>query len=376
MTNNTKLNTTCCIFNLAPHYRYPIYSLMDRDLSCDFYFGDRVETSMKLMDVAALSGYKATLENKRILFNKFWWQKDAVKLVFKKQYRNFILTGDAGILSNWIIVFFCLLLGKQSYIWMHGLNKEPTWIGKLLTYPFYGMATKFLLYGDFARDEMIKMGFPAKKMVCIYNSLDYDTQLKYRTQVKTPSVYSSHFDNTYPTIIYIGRIQKVKKVDMLIDAVSLLNNKGVNCNLVLVGENTDNISLSQTIDKLKCEEKVWVYGACYDEELISELIYNAAVCVSPGNVGLTAIHALSYGTPVITHNNYYNHGPEFEAITEGVTGSFFREDDVNDMCNKMEQWLMPDATKREQVRLAAYETIDTKYNPHYQMKVLNKLINP
>ena len=71
MTNNTKLNTTCCIFNLAPHYRYPIYSLMDRDLSCDFYFGDRIETSMKLMDVAALSGYKATLENKRILFNKF-----------------------------------------------------------------------------------------------------------------------------------------------------------------------------------------------------------------------------------------------------------------------------------------------------------------
>ena len=168
MTNKGELNTTCCVFNLAPHYRYPIYSLMDRDLSCDFYFGDRIETNMKLMDVAALSGYKATLENKRILFNKFWWQKNAVKLVFKKQYRNFILTGDAGILSNWVIVFFCLLLGKKSFIWMHGLNREPSWLGKLLTYPFYSMATKFLLYGDFAKKEMIKLGFPAKKMECIY----------------------------------------------------------------------------------------------------------------------------------------------------------------------------------------------------------------
>ena len=41
-------------------------------------------------------------------------------------------------------------------------------------------------------------------------------------------------------------------------------------------------------------------GAVFDESN-SELIYHSDLCVSPGNVGLTAIHSLTYGVPVATH---------------------------------------------------------------------------
>ena len=44
--------------------------------------------------------------------------------------------------------------------------------------------------------------------------------------------------------------------------------------------------------------------------------------VSPGNVGLTAIHSLSYGTPVLTHNNFNNQMPEVESIQPGFNGYF------------------------------------------------------
>lgn len=56
----------------------------------------------------------------------------------------------------------------------------------------------------------------------------------------------------------------------------------------------------------------------------AEFIYNADLCVSPGNVGLTAMHSLVFGCPVITHNCFEWQMPEFEAIQPGITGDFLR----------------------------------------------------
>ena len=61
----------------------------------------------------------------------------------------------------------------------------------------------------------------------------------------------------------------------------------------------------------------------YDENEIGDLIYNADLCVSPGNVGLTAIHTLTYGTPVLSHANFPNQMPEFEAIDKDFTSFLF-----------------------------------------------------
>ena len=45
--------------------------------------------------------------------------------------------------------------------------------------------------------------------------------------------------------------------------------------------------------------------------------------VSPGNIGLTAIHSLSYGTPVCSHSNFNNQMPESEAIINFEKWFFF-----------------------------------------------------
>ena len=54
------------------------------------------------------------------------------------------------------------------------------------------------------------------------------------------------------------------------------------------------------------------------------------------NVGLTAIHSLSFGTPVLTHNNFDNQMPEVQAINEGENGGFFIENDLEDLIKKIE----------------------------------------
>ena len=371
-----KTPNVCCIFNLAPHYRSAIYTLMDKELHCDFYFGDQVETPIKLMDVASLSGYKKTVRNVKIFNNRYTWQKNVVGLVFKN-YKHYILTGDHKVLSNLVIAFFAWILNKKVYLWMHGLKskEELYWKEKLEIYPLYHLAYKFLLYGNYSRNIMINKGFDADKMLCIYNSLDYDVQFKIRQKLVKSNIYADYFKNDKPVLIYVGRIQKIKKIDLILISMLILKQRGIDCNLVIVGDNSDDLDLTTLIRDAGLESNVWIYGPCYNEEITGELIYNADVCVSPGNVGLTAMHCFVYGTPVITNNNFETQMPEFEVIEKDSTGDFFEQGNVWDLANKITGWIGLDNKKRENIRLKAFEIIDNKYNPNYQIQVLKTALN-
>jgi glycosyltransferase involved in cell wall biosynthesis len=363
----------CCIFNVASHYRSPIYKLIDQELKCDFFIGDRVEMPLKLMPYNELTGFKKTLKYTPLL-GKFYWQKQSVGLAFLN-YKHYIITGEPFCVSTWFILLITKLLGKKTYLWTHGWYGDETPTKKNLKKLFFGLSSKVLLYGDYARNMMIKEGFTPEKLICIYNSLDYDSQIKVRDHLSATAIYSNHFKNNYPVLFYIGRIQKAKKLELLIDALNTLNNKGIKCNLIIIGQETDDTSIQKIVSEYKLDKQVWLYGPCYEENEISELIYNADLCVVPGDIGLTVMHSNVYGTPVVTHNNFSKHGPEFEAITQGITGDFFKEDDLEDLCNKIIAWTNLSADRREFVRQKCYSILHEKYNPHVQINIIKNVLN-
>ena len=161
---------------------------------------------------------------------------------------------------------------------------------------------------------------------------------------------------------------------MLVEVIDKLNREGKQYNLVLVGGGEEYDNLKRLVKERKLEEQIWLYGPCYDEKTNSELIYNADLCVAPGNVGLTAIHTMVFGTPVITHNSFEWQMPEFEAIQEGVTGAFFERDNMQSLTEQIRQWFFEKNDKRDEVRRSCYQVIDTSWNPYYQLEVIKKVI--
>ncbi len=363
---------TCCIFNIAVHYRAPIYTLMDRELKCDFYFGDKVRTSLKKMDYSSLNGFRKELRN-IYLYKNVYWQPGATSLFFNKQYTVYILTGDLQCLSNWVLLVLGFFSRKKIGLWTHGWYGREGWVKKFLKRVYFGLADMTFLYGDYARTGMIENGFDGKKLHCVYNSLDYDQQTKIRSRLSYSSVYTDHFKNDFPVILYVGRIQKSKKIDILLTAVAKLREKGEYYNVMLVGEDVDRTGIADAVDPA-LQENVWFYGPCYDEQVLADLIYNADLCVSPGNVGLTAIHTFTYGCPVITQDNFSTQGPEFEVITPGVTGDFFRENDADDLAEKIGKWSRIVAERKEELKELCFKEIREKYNPYYQIEVLKKAL--
>lgn len=366
--SDTQMQKTCLLYNFAQHYRAAIFCLLDKEGGIDFYFGDKMQ-DVKKMDYSLLSNFKYELKNIKI-FSSIYWQKGAVSLFFK-DYDKYIILGEYFCLSTWMLLLLSKFSNKKVYLWTHGWYGNESFIKKVIKKIFFNLSDGLLLYGNYAKKLMIEEGFPEKKMHVIYNSLDYDLQVRVRENIVKSDIYLNYFKNDYPVLIFTGRLNKEKKLEQLINAAQELKEIGIFVNLVFVGIGSEEENLVKKM-KLSGFNNYWFYGACYDENKLGELIYNATLCVSPGNIGLTAIHSLVYGTPVITHSDFSKQGPEFEAIEENVSGGFFIKDDEVDLANKIRQWLSK--KNREETRANCFKIVDEKYNPHFQLQVVKDIL--
>lgn len=362
----------CCVFNYNPLYRYPIYKAMAEEFNCDFFFGDTVFEPLKAFDATKLNGLKKIMKVKR--FRSFKWYLN-IKDLFNSQYTHYILTGEPFCLTNWIILLYAHFCNKKVLLWCHGQNTDvKKWAQRLFLSTFYNLSNGILLYGEHAQPYMMQLGCKENKLFYIHNSLDTELQTSLFKKQKRTSIYQDYFGNKNPVVIYIGRIQKRKKVDQLVKAIAQLQKENYSVNLVIVGAITDDKSIKECVKEHRIENQVWFYGPSFTEEKNAELLYNADVCVSPGNVGLTSIHSLSYGTPVISNNNFEKQMPEYAAIIPNVTGDFFIENSITDMANYIKKWTSLSFEDRESCRLAARKTILEHWSINYQINLLKEVL--
>ena len=360
--------------NIGSHYRSAIYQLMDKELGCDFCFGDKVD-DIKKMDYSLLSHKVIETPNKR-LGGGFYYQKGVISLLWK-DYDTYILVGETRCVSTWL---FCILARlfcpkKRVFFWSHGWYGKESIIEKLIKKILFRLPNSgSFLYGNYARKLMIKEGFNPDKLYVIHNSLDYDAQLPIRQQLKPKPIYKEHFVNDNYNIVFIGRLTKVKRFDLLIDAVSILKQNGTHINVTFIGDGVEREHMEQIVAEKDIKEQIWFYGACYDENKLGNLIYNADLCVSPGNIGLTAMHVMMFGCPAITNNDFCHQMPEFEAIREGVTGAFFEAGNSASLADTINRWFAIHSGDREVVRKSCYNEIDEQWTPLFQIEILKKVL--
>lgn len=360
----------CMIFDTPSLYREAIHKKIDENYNCDWYFGD-YDYKVKTYNPLKYQCVKI-LHVVDIPYTGLYATKGMVRLLLKKQYQNFFMVGEPRNLSIWALAILKRLFfrKKKLYFWAHGWYGKESFFQGFIKKIVYKSADGIFTYGSYAKELMVKNGFDKDKIFVIHNSLDYDKQLCLRNSLSASPIYKEHFGNDYPTLIFIGRLTAVKRLDMLVDAIAKLNKNSFKVNLVLVGDGVMRKKLEEQARQLSIEMNVWFYGACYDEKKNAELIYNADLCVAPGNVGLTAIHSMMFGTPVISHDNFKYQMPEFEAIKSGVTGDFFYFKSVDSLCSVILEWFKLHVDDRQTIRENCFREIDKEWNPCYQINVI------
>lgn len=369
--------------NIAPHYRAPLWNVLlnSPDWDMHFFYGDNSKVGVETIDFEK-EEFSSNKDQLHKVKNYWWkgdvllWQKGVVSECCKSKFDHAVFLGETSRLSTWIAAVICRIRGIKVAFWGHGLYGNERGVKLMLKKTFFRLAHKHLLYERRAKKIMIQYGFAPDNLYVVFNSLDYDAHklLHQKLQALDKTEVFPFLNNpSLPVVIFIGRLTRVKKLDMLLQAVNQINDEVPKVNLVIMGDGPERKNLEE-LGKTGLKNK-WLYftGACYDEEVIGKYLSMSDLCVSPGNVGLTAIHSLSFGTPVCTHDNMYNQMPEAGAIQHGDNGFFFKENNVNDLKIKIGDWL--NNMDRELMRKKSYEIIDKYYNPHYQITVFNRLIS-
>lgn len=363
----------CCIFNTAPHYRREIYALIDETFDCAWTFDEKAlgGKDIEPLPPETFKHFLGYVRNRR-LFGNWYWQRGALKLLVRN-FDTYLVLGEPFCLSTWL---FCALAkfvpGKRVFFWSHGWYGRENLAKRILKKIFFRLGNGIFLYGNYARELMIREGFDPKKLFVIHNSLAHGKQSAARERLTPSPIFREHFENENKTLIFVGRLTRVKRLEMILDAMAILRSRGNDVpNLTMIGDGSERENLEKKARELSLEKQIWFYGACYDETTLAELIFNADLCVSPGNIGLTAIHALSFGCPCVTHDDFKNQMPEFEAIVPEKTGAFFERGNSESLADTIEKWFSV-ARSREAVRDACYEEIDASWTPHFQIEVLKK----
>lgn len=364
------------ITNIFPNYRIALWKgLINSDnFSLKIMFGKKNLDRIKNAEIdLSFSNYEKSkfifLKNYRF-FGRIFFQSKSITASLSEDYDVFIILGDMTIISNWISAILARIRGKKVIFWTHGIYGNESIIKLFVRLIFLSLADSILLYENRAKKLLIKNGFKSENLNVVYNSLDYNKQKEIflklsKTKTKTKK--------TIKKLIFIGRLTKVKKLDLLITAINNLNKNNIEYSLTIIGDGPEKKKLLN-LSKSGIQKKyIRFKGEMYDEKKIGALIFNSDLCVSPGNVGLTCIHSLSYGTPVCTHGNFKYQMPEAEAIVEGVSGIFFKEGNLNDLEFSIIKWFNKynGLFSRDKIR----SLVDDKYNPSNQIKIISKTIN-
>ena len=377
------------ITRIMAHYREPIFSLLAKQSEPDpefTFFADKNNnlTSVKTIDPliaekpVADGGFNWNFIKTFSLFNISIWQSGVLPVFFSKKYDVIILDTTIYYMSTWIGLVIAKLCKKKVIIWGHGFKGDGRGFRDLLRRLQYKLVDGLLLYGNAAKEKLEKKGFKPSQMHVVYNSLDYESQAKFRTGISSEDILAKKhelfFRPDLPVVLYIGRLSLGKKLDMILHTARNIFDSGKKYNILFVGDGLLVSNLKSLANDLLLSEYVRFYGPCYDEGEISKLISLANVTVVPDQLGLTSIHSLVYGVPVITSDNLSAHGPEYESIISGVNGSFYKIGSIESLSEEIAKWLFGDYSISYS-REHCYEIVDKYYNPHYQQKVINNALN-
>lgn len=164
-------------------------------------------------------------------------------------------------------------------------------------------------------------------------------------------------------IIFAGRFDKVKRIDLLVSAFSLVIEKYPEWFIDIYGEGEEREHIERFIATKHMEKHIKIQNPTrdiYTEYMKSQFL---VLCSKYEGFGLVLIEAMSCGIPCVSFDCPY--GPQ-EIIKDHYNGLLARDGDVNDLASKIE-WMISHNDERQNMGLNARRYV-AKYRKEGVMK--------
>ena len=280
------------------------------------------------------------------------------------------LAGNTDFLGSEVLE---QILAAQIPVAHYVMNSQPGYSHDLAPRsPFY----RYITVSNWIRDNLQQQGYPAETAQTIYPGADveefYQAELPQRDQLR---------------IVYASLVMHYKGADVLIEALYLLHNAGIDFTATIAGGSlTPSFveALQEFVQSEGLEEKIHFAGLLSRQEL-KQLYKTHNIWVLPSrfeepfSIGL--IEAMVAGLTIVTSDT----GGSPEAVKDGETGLIFESENPLDLGDQLSYLFMNPAeweamSRKGQERalseLSRTRTMDRLESVLYELALPNKNINP
>ena len=193
---------------------------------------------------------------------------------------------------------------------------------------------------DSTVEDLVRRGLPRSRIEIIHNGVDLE--------VLSPLPPEERFPEA--TLVFLGRLKRYKRVDLLLEAVAALVRRRISCRLLVAGRGDDQPRLEALRKSLNISEHVDFLGFISDAEKRDLLQKGWIHLFTSANEGwgISNLEAAACGTPTIASDV-----PGLrDSVVDGQTGFLVPHGDVETLSRRIED-LLGDDEKRKHLGVGA-----------------------
>ena len=268
-----------------------------------------------------------------------------VKMEIKKF--NVIHLHEYRTFQNIVVHHYARKYGLPYVLQAHGsFPRIGAWPGlKWLFDVFFGYrvlrdASKVIALSRVEAEQYSGMGLPEEKIEVIPNGID----LSEYADLPPKGCFKKKFgiDENDKIVLYLGRIHRIKGIDILVKAFTDVIKKLDNVRLVVVGPDDGYLSeIEALIRNLKIENDVLITGPLYGRDKI-EAYVDADIYVLPSRYeifGMTILEVAACARPIVATDVS---GAAPNIVLNGQTGFLVRPNSVLELTESLEYLLNND----------------------------------
>ncbi len=349
-----------------PSYRVPLFQRLSRveNLSVKVLFAADALSVPTFQHHGVTLGFDYEIKPIRALLGGMLLLQQGISLDGMSSGDVLVLCGNPRCITIYPLLIAARRRGIGVLWWGHGWSAGrhgiSAWIRRLIM----RLPDCLLLYTEVEAQAFRKLGFAEHRVFGANNCID-DRAINEEC-LKWTGDRIDYFRNEsglsgYQIALFCGRVTEKARLDLIISALPNIVAQHRSMILLVIGSGAEEDRLRRLALKLGVEGYVRWLGEMHDESSLAPWFLSADCFVYPGAIGLSAMHALAYGLPVITHSDSHYHMPEFAALRDGDNALMFKRDSVANLESVLIRYF---ATPSLRVRLSegALSTIRSTFH--------------
>lgn len=335
------------IYQVIMHYRVPFYRKMQKDEQLNFsilYGEGKVGTKLVNTNLDNLELNREKVPGFRLNFkgNSFPFSPLLGFKLIRKNPHVILAEGSSSIINGTIAFLYAKIFRKKIIWWSLGQleGKKYNALRRLISkweHIIEMKADAIFTYSTKGKKYFMSRGVDENKIFVGVNVLDAESRIKENEEADEISFPWTNMFN----IVFIGTITKEKNLELVVDALSILNLDQDKFVFHIIGDGKHRDDLDNYIRyKLEKEGAVIFHGRINKGG--GKIIEKCDLMLLPGLGGLAICEGMICSLPIITGNA---DGTEYDLVDEG-NGFIFPNMTVDDIVTTIKfLYDSPDITK-------------------------------